>query len=182
MKSPFKWALLASAATTAFLSGLALPTTATNSPLTPAWISPLPGERPLLTAFNPKGSGATEKRGTKANQGQPVRHMGVDFLATFGEEIRAPMSGLITYAGTINQIPMVVLTHLDQLVLRRTTYLPATTDFPIGYPVAQGENFARVAPIFHCARPCLHWGERIGNKYSNPMKHLGRAVLLPRFS
>ena len=179
MKSPFKWALLASVATTAFLSGLALPTTATNSPLTPAWISPLPGERPLLTAYNPQGRASGGKRGVSV---QPVKHMGVDFLATFGEEIRAPMSGLITYAGMVNEIPIVVLTHHDQLTLRRTTYLPATTDFPIGYPVAQGENFARIAPLFHCARPCLHWGERIGNKYSNPMKHLGRALLLPRFS
>ena len=83
---------------------------------------------------------------------------------------------------TINEIPIVVLTHLDQLALRRTTYLPATTDLPIGSLIAQGENFARVAPIFHCSRPCLHWGERVGTSYLNPMKHLGRAVLLPRFS
>lgn len=107
--------------------------------------------------------------------------MGVDFSATFGEEIRAPQDGVISYIGNVNKIPIVVLTHLDQLVLRRTTYLPASTDFTIGHLVAQGENFARVAPIFHCARPCLHWGERIGNKYSNPMKHLGKAVLLSRF-
>ncbi len=177
MRSPSKWAVIATISTTAFLSGLSLPTTANNAKSgtsSPAWISPLPGERPILTAFNPQG-----KRGSGA---PPSTHMGVDFLATFGEEIRAPMGGLITFAGTVNEIPIVVLTHHDQLVLRRTTYLPATTDLPIGYPVMQGTNFARVAPIFHCARPCLHWGERIGKRYANPMKHLGRAALLPRFS
>ena len=177
MRSPSKWAVIATISTTAFLSGLSLPTTANNTKSgagSSAWISPLPGVRPILTAFNPQG-----KRGSGA---PPATHMGVDFLATFGEEIRAPMGGLITFAGTVNEIPIVVLTHHDQLVLRRTTYLPATTDLPIGYPVMQGANFARVAPIFHCARPCLHWGERIGKRYANPMKHLGRAVLLPRFS
>jgi len=177
MRSPSKWAVIAALATTAFLSGLALPTTATNATNSigaPVWMSPLPGERPLLTGFHPQA-----KRGSGAPH---ATHMGVDFLATFGEEIRAPIDGVISFAGTVNEMPIVVLTHHDQLVLRRTTYLPATTDFAIGYPVMQGVNFARVAPRFHCARPCLHWGERIGTRYANPMKHLGRAVLLPRFS
>lgn len=130
----------------------------------------------MITSYHPSSKrGATKSPSASA-------HMGVDFTATFGEEIRAPISGVISYIGTINNIPIVVLTHHDQLVLRRTTYLPASTDFDIGTAIMQGDNFARVAPIFHCARPCLHWGERIGNTYSNPMKHLGRAVLLPRFS
>lgn len=177
MRSPSKWAVIATLATTTFLSALALPTTATNSTngvSAPVWISPLPGERPVITSYNPQA-----KRGGDA---PPATHMGVDLIATFGEEIRAPMGGVISFAGVVNEIPIVVLTHHDQLVFRRTTYLPATTDFPIGYPVLQGVNFARVAPLFHCARPCLHWGERIGNRYANPMKHLGRAVLLPRLS
>lgn len=108
--------------------------------------------------------------------------MGVDLSATFGEEIRAPIGGVISFSGVVNQIPIVVLTHHDQLTLRRTTYLPATTDLPVGYTVLQGDLFARVAPLFHCARPCLHWGERIGGRYANPMKHLGRAILLPRLT
>ena len=174
MRSPLKWAVIATLATTTFLAGISLPTTATSEGRSSVWIAPLPGERPLLTAYHPQG-----KRGAGTS---PARHMGVDLLATFGEAIRAPIDGVISFAGTVNEMPIVVLTHRDQLVLRRTTYLPATTDFPIGYSVMQGVNFARVAPLFHCARPCLHWGERIGTRYSNPMKHLGRAVLLPRFS
>ena len=170
MKAPLKWAVIACLATTVFLSGLTLPTSAGGTP-TPAWLAPLPGERPLLNAYLPQN-----KRG--GNQ----RHLGVDFTATFGEEIRAPLGGVISFSGIINHIPIVVLTHHDQLVLRRTTYLPATTDLPIGFTVMQGDLFARVAPLFHCARPCLHWGERIGNRYTNPMKHLGRAVLLPRLT
>lgn len=171
MKSATKWALIAVIATTTFLSGLTLPTTASN-PNSRAWVAPLPGDRPLLTGYMPH---------VKRSSGLHI-HQGVDFAATFGEEIRAPMNGVISYVGTINEIPIVVLTHHDQLVLRRTTYLPASTDWEVGRSVAQGEMFARVAPIFHCARPCLHWGERIGKSYSNPMKHLGRAVLLPRFN
>lgn len=176
MKSPSKWALIAAVVTTSLLSGASLPTRALNTSAELAWISPLPGARPVITSYHP-----SSKRG--GNQGQrKSAHMGVDFIATFGEEIRAPIAGVISYIGTINNIPIVVLTHHDQLVLRRTTYLPASTDFDSGTEIMQGEKFARVAPIFHCARPCLHWGERIGNTYSNPMKHLGRAVLLPRFS
>lgn len=176
--SAAKWAAIATLATTVFLSGLALPTTARNVEASQTWIAPLPGARPVITSYHPKGK--REKRGADALR--TGAHMGVDFIATFGEEIRAPQDGVVSYIGTVNQIPIVVLTHIDQLVLRRTTYLPASTDFTLGTFVAQGANFARVAPIFHCARPCLHWGERIGNRYSNPMKHLGRAVLLPRFS
>lgn len=171
MKSATKWALITVIATTTFLSGLALPTTASN-PSAPSWLSPLPGQRPILTSYLPQA---------KRLSGLHI-HKGVDFAATFGEEIRAPMNGVISYVGTINDIPIVVLTHHDQLVLRRTTYLPASTDWQVGTSVSQGEMFARVAPIFHCDRPCLHWGERLGEKYTNPMKHLGRAVLLPRFN
>lgn len=170
-RSPSKWAALSIIATTLALTGLALPTSASRTP-TPIWISPLPGERPVISSYRPQ---------VKRISALHV-HKGIDFAATFGEEIRAPIDGVISYSGTINEIPIVVLTHLDQLVLRRTTYLPATTELPIGSLIAQGENFARVAPIFHCSRPCLHWGERVGTSYLNPMKHLGRAVLLPRFS
>ena len=175
--SASKWAAIATFSATAFLSGLALPTTARDIPAAHSWISPLPGARPVISSYHPESKSA-KRGGVKTPTGA---HMGVDFIATFGEEIRAPQDGVISYIGNVNKIPIVVLTHLDQLVLRRTTYLPASTDFTIGHLVAQGENFARVAPIFHCTRPCLHWGERIGNKYSNPMKHLGKAVLLPRF-
>lgn len=171
MKSATKWALIATFACTAFLSGLALPTTASTS-LAPTWVAPLPGDRPVIWGYLPQ---------VKRLSGAHI-HKGVDFAATFGEEILAPMDGVISYVGTINEIPIVVLTHHDQLLWRRTTYLPASTDLPIGSNVAQGEHFARVAPIFHCSRPCLHWGERVGTKYINPMKHLGRAVLLPRFN
>lgn len=173
--SATKWAAMTVVAAAAFLSGIALPSTAGSGGDGQPWISPLPGSRPVIASYHPAGN--REKRGAKVG----AAHMGVDFAATFGEEIRAPQTGVITYIGTVNQIPIVVLTHLDQLVLRRTTYLPASTDFTLGKLIAQGENFARVAPIFHCSRPCLHWGERIGKKYSNPMKHLGKAVLLPRF-
>ena len=172
MKSASKWAAIAVFATTAILSGLALPTVTYGSN-SQAWISPLLGDRPVIASYQPQSKRGIHRMST---------HLGVDFTATFGEEIRAPQSGVISYIGTINEIPIVVLTHHDQLVLRRTTYLPASTDLLLGAPVMQGENFARVAPIFHCARPCLHWGERVGAKYANPMKHLGRAVLLPRFS
>ena len=176
MKSPSKWALIAALVTTSLLTGASLPTRAFNTGADLTWLTPLPGARPVITSYHP-----SKKRG--AGQGERTSaHMGVDFTATFGEEIRAPIAGVISYIGTINQIPIVVLTHHDQLTLRRTTYLPASTDFGIGTSINQGESFARVAPIFHCARPCLHWGERIGNTYSNPMKHLGRAVLLPRFN
>jgi murein DD-endopeptidase MepM/ murein hydrolase activator NlpD len=176
MKSASKWAAITALASITFLSGATAPTSAENLAASPGpastWLSPLPGIRPIITSYHPQGKRGSQKRGA---------HMGVDFIATFGEEIRAPIAGVISYSGTINEIPIVVLTHQDPLVLRRTTYLPATTDFLVGSYIAQGENFARVAPIFHCARPCLHWGERIGTKYANPMKHLGRARLLPRF-
>ena len=181
--SASKWAALAIILSTLALSGLALPTEAsdsTGSLSTSAWISPLPGSRPVITSYHPQG--VAPKRGSRRAGARTSAHTGVDFSATFGEEIRAPQSGVISYIGTVNNIPIVVLTHVDQMVLRRTTYLPATTDFSLGTFVMRGANFARVAPIFHCARPCLHWGERIGERYSNPMKHLGRAVLLPRFS
>lgn len=74
--------------------------------------------------------------------------MGVDLLATFGEEIRAPITGVISYVGTVNKIPIVVLVHPEYRTLTRSTYLPATTDLGVGVVVLQGEKFARVAPIF----------------------------------
>jgi murein DD-endopeptidase MepM/ murein hydrolase activator NlpD len=175
MKSPSKWALIAALVTTSLLTGASLPTRALNTSADLIWISPLPGARPVISGYHP-----SSKRGGDHGLRKSA-HMGVDFAATFGEEIRAPIAGVISYIGTINNIPIVVLTHHDQLVLRRTTYLPASTDFAIGTSIEQGAKFSRVAPIFHCSRPCLHWGERIGNTYSNPMKHLGHAVLLPRF-
>lgn len=182
--SPSKWALVTTFAVSLFLSGLSLPTNANNPEPTRVWISPLPGERPVITGYYPQGSGNKRTRDQQHPAGHrtPSTHMGVDFAATFGEEIRAPITGVISFVGSVNKIPIVVLTHPEFRSLRRTTYMPATTDFGIGVVVLQGEKFARVAPLFHCARPCLHWGERIGTKYSNPMKHLGRAVLLPRFS
>lgn len=174
--SASKWALLATFATSIFLSGISLPSTAGDQNSSRPWISPLPGERPVLTGFHPQGGEG--KRGAQ----QRSSHMGVDLLASFGEEIRAPITGVISYVGTVNKIPIVVLVHPEYRTLTRSTYLPATTDLGVGVVVLQGEKFARVAPIFHCARPCLHWGERIGGKYSNPMKRLGRAVLLPRLT
>lgn len=108
-------------------------------------------------------------------------HRGVDLRADVATSVLAPASGVVTFAGTVVDRPVLVLTHPDG---RRSSLEPVETDLVLGAAVAAGQSVGTMAPgRSHCApTTCLHWGVRVGATYVDPLTLLpggGPTVLLP---
>ncbi|WP_258067111.1 M23 family metallopeptidase [Arthrobacter sp. GMC3] len=112
-------------------------------------------------------------------------HRGVDLLAPFGATIRAPAAGVITFAGTVVDRPVLTIATPDGL---RLSFEPVTSTLAAGATVTKGQELGSLATPTHCdAGPpgqesCLHWGVRRGEDYLNPLQFvldLRPSVLLP---
>jgi hypothetical protein len=108
-------------------------------------------------------------------------HRGVDLAVRPGDEIRAPLPGVIGFVGSVAGTPVVAIDHADGL---RTTYEPAQPRLPVGTQVAEGQVVAYVGVgAGHCGSvpPCLHWGLKRAAEYFDPASLVTAVapVLLP---
>jgi hypothetical protein len=108
-------------------------------------------------------------------------HRGLDLAVRPGDEIRAPLPGVIGFVGSVAGTPIVAIDHPDGL---RTTYEPAQTRLPVGTEVAEGQVVAYVGVgAGHCGSvpPCLHWGLKRADVYFDPASLVTAVapVLLP---
>ena len=104
-------------------------------------------------------------------------HRGVD-LAAPGATVYAPADGVVHFAGTVVDRPVLSIEHAGGVL---TSYEPVVTELVKGQPVARGQPIGWVRPG-HCAEACLHFGVRVDGEYASPLAWLGGiepAVLLP---
>ena len=105
-------------------------------------------------------------------------HRGIDIGAGASTEVRAPLAGVVHFAGTVVDRPVLSIRHPGGVI---TSYEPVTTVLTQGDSVAQGEIVGELQPG-HCSVSCLHFGVRLDGEYVSPLNYLGaipRAILLP---
>jgi murein DD-endopeptidase MepM/ murein hydrolase activator NlpD len=95
--------------------------------------------------------------------------------------VRAPADGVVSFAGTVAGVGVVVVTHSAGL---RSTFQPVVLapSVTVGSSVRRGEPVAILTDgVGHCQpASCLHWGVLRGETYLNPLSFVaGRVVLLP---
>ena len=104
-------------------------------------------------------------------------HRGID-LAAPGGAVYAPADGVVHFAGTVVDRPVLSIEHPGGVL---TSYEPVVTELVAGAHVERGDVIGTVV-AGHCASPCLHFGVRVGGEYASPLAWLGGlepAVLLP---
>ncbi len=92
-------------------------------------------------------------------------HRGIDLEVREGSEIHAPVSGVVTWVGSINGVAS--MSVIDVFGYRHTL-LPLQSQLTIGDRVSRGEVIGVVATSSHCSRPCVHWGIRKARAYIDP--------------
>jgi murein DD-endopeptidase MepM/ murein hydrolase activator NlpD len=106
-------------------------------------------------------------------------HRGLDLQPIDGGAVLAPAPGIVAYAGTVADRPLITIDHGDGLV---TTLEPVTASVQVGEAVARGDGVGEVSIGGHTTPGALHFGVRYDGEYINPLVLLGgvpRAVLLP---
>lgn len=146
-------------------SGLLLAAGGGGMPGGERWIPPLGVPLQISTGFlappNPYAAG----------------HRGFDLGASAGTEIVAPTSGVVTFAGTIVDRPVLSIRVDAQTVV---SLEPAETELSAGASVTRGAAIGIVSHGGHCAAHCLHLGVRVDGNYVNPLRYFaGRPKLLP---
>jgi murein DD-endopeptidase MepM/ murein hydrolase activator NlpD len=98
-------------------------------------------------------------------------HRGVDLAGRIGQPVRAALPGVVTYAGRIAGVRIVVVDH----GATRTTYQPVAAAVPRGTTVAAGEVIGHLEWFgTHCSpAACLHWGWIHGSEYLDPLRLVG---------
>lgn len=105
-------------------------------------------------------------------------HRGVDIALTTSSDVLAPADGVVHFAGTVVDRPVLSILHPGGLV---SSYEPVTSELARGDAVAAGDLVGEVK-AGHCAELCLHFGVRLDGEYVSPLNYLGdvpRAILLP---
>ena len=106
-------------------------------------------------------------------------HRGLDLAPIDDTEVRSPAPGMVAFAGTVADRPLVTIDHGEGLV---TTLEPVTARVEVGAVVSSGEIIGELAFGGHTAPGAVHFGVRYEGEYINPLVLLGgvpRAVLLP---
>ncbi|MEC3954418.1 M23 family metallopeptidase [Nocardia sp. CDC153] len=101
-------------------------------------------------------------------------HRGVDLAGGQGQSVLAAGDGVVVFAGTVADKPVVSLDHPGGL---RTTYEPVTATIPVGRRVTRGSPIGTLQPGHHPCSPCLHWGARRDREYLNPLGLLHHAPI-----
>lgn len=105
-------------------------------------------------------------------------HRGIDLAAPPGTTVLAPADGVVHFAGTVVDRPVLSIRHADGLV---SSFEPVATWLSQGAVVARGSAIGRTT-TGHCRSPCLHFGVRRYGEYLSPLVFLGGigpSVLLP---
>lgn len=106
-------------------------------------------------------------------------HRGIDVAATTGGDVYAPAAGVVSFAGTVVDRPVLSMTLPGGIV---ASIEPVSTTVNVGDTVRQGERVGTVATGGHCSGRCVHFGVRLHGGYVSPLLYLARvprAVLLP---
>ncbi len=98
-------------------------------------------------------------------------HRGVDLAGSVGQPVRAALSGIVTFAGSLAGRGVVVIGHGPT----RTTYEPVSASVSVGDSIGAG---GRIGSLqlggSHCfPRACLHWGWIEGETYLDPLRLVG---------
>lgn len=104
-------------------------------------------------------------------------HRGIDIAAA--GEVRSPADGVIAFAGTVVDRPLLTIDHGNGLV---TTLEPVRSVLAPGTAVHRGDVVGSLETGGHSPAGALHVGVRWNGAYINPMLLFGdvpRAVLLP---
>ncbi|MFB2585968.1 murein hydrolase activator EnvC family protein [Herbiconiux liukaitaii] len=131
------------------------------------WEWPIEGRREVIAEY--------QAPATRYGAG----HRGLDLAALPGVPVLAPADGVVAFAGTVVDRPLISIDHTDGL---RSTLEPVQPLVAAGDLVARGQPIGTVTTGGHCATRCLHLGARLHADYINPRLLLGtvpRAVLLP---
>ncbi|GAA4286724.1 hypothetical protein GCM10022262_10830 [Georgenia daeguensis] len=106
-------------------------------------------------------------------------HRGVDLKLDLGSEVLAAADGVVVFAGTVVDRPVVSIEHADGI---RTTYEPVRPSVRPGQRVAAGEPVGRLDGLHCLVLPpggCLHLGARTGPQtYVDPLRLLGADVVI----
>ena len=135
--------------------------------VTADWAWPIGGPGQLLRTF--------EAPPTRYAAG----HRGIDLFAGPTDPVRAPADGVVSFAGTVVDRPVLSIQHGEGLV---SSFEPVTANVTVGERVTAGQVVGIVATGAHCTQRCVHFGVRRHGEYISPILFLGglaRAVLLP---
>lgn len=92
-------------------------------------------------------------------------HRGVDFAVAVGQPVVAPIDGVVSFAGRINDRGVVSIRNGSMLV----SLEPIDATVRLGEPVAVGQRIGVTGNGGHCALRCIHLGLRINGVYSDPL-------------
>ncbi|WP_084466756.1 M23 family metallopeptidase [Nocardia arthritidis] len=85
-------------------------------------------------------------------------HRGVDLAGIGGQAVLAAGEGIVVFAGTVADKPVVSIHHPGGL---RTTYEPVRAEVPVGRRVGRGTRIGTLESGHPgCVTACLHWGAR----------------------
>lgn len=126
------------------------------------WLWPVDGEKSIRLEY--------QAPVTEYGRG----HRGIDLPVDAGQEVRAPATGIVTYAGSLAGRGVLSLRVGEYLV----SFEPLTASVGEGEVVVRGQVIGTVGTGSHCDE-CLHVGVRRTGLYLSPMKLLGS---LPRAS
>lgn len=107
-------------------------------------------------------------------------HRGVDLSAAPGAPVFAPGDGVVHFAGTVVDRPVLSIKHPNGLI---SSFEPVVATVSKGDAVSRGELVGHVSTDHvHAPVGGLHLGARDGETYIDPLALLGavpRAILLP---
>ena len=136
--------------------------------------------RPLVVWTWPVGPPHDQLRPFEAPSSRfAAGHRGIDLVALAGSPVRAPADGVVSFAGTVVDRPVLSIEHGDDLI---SSFEPVTATVATGERVRAGQVVGSVASGAHCSDRCVHFGVRRHGQYISPVLFLGgiaRAVLLP---
>lgn len=104
-------------------------------------------------------------------------HRGIDLPAAVTQTVYAPVSGTVTFAGTVVDRPVISIRVDSHTVV---SLEPVTSELQEGSAVTRAARIGVVVTGGHCTASCLHLGVRIDGNYTNPLRFFrSRAILLP---
>ncbi|MFI6045605.1 M23 family metallopeptidase [Nocardia sp. NPDC051321] len=84
-------------------------------------------------------------------------HRGVDLAGVPGQAVLAAGDGIVVFAGTVADKPVVSIDHPGGL---RTTYEPVRAEVSVGRRVERGARIGTLEAGHEGCGTCLHWGLR----------------------
>lgn len=161
------------------LATLAAAVTLTLAPDSPARGASGPEPRPVLVLPVPQSR--LVRLASIPNENWRPGHRGVDIAALPGDDVVAPGSGQVIFAGPVAGRDVITI-RLDVGI--NATLEPVLATVAVGERVARGDVVGTVTDAAsHCApSTCTHWGLKYGERYLDPLDWLvgfGPVVLLP---